>query len=68
MVENQADRAKEGASLNGAAVYMCSSIHVASGMVTWCLSGRRSKWCVYDFPAEDGLDDFKDNTRECGYK
>ena len=56
MVENQADRAIEGASLNGAAVHMCSSIHVASGMVALRLVGRRSKWSAYDLPAEDSLD------------
>ena len=63
MVENQIDRAEEGASLNGAAVHVCSSIQVASGMVTWRLSGRRSTWCAYDLPAEDSLDEISPTWR-----
>ena len=57
VVEDQADRAIEGTSLNGATVLMCSSIQVAPGMVTWRLAGRRSNWCAYDLPAEDSLDE-----------
>ena len=57
MLENQVNRVEEGASLNGAAVHVGSSIQVASDMVTWRLSGRRSKWCAYDLPGEDSLDE-----------
>ena len=56
VVEDQADRAIEGTSLNGATVLMCSSIQVTPGMVTWRLAGRRSKGSAEYLPAEDGLD------------
>ena len=63
MVEDQANRAEEGASINDAAVHVGSSIQIASGVITWRLSGRRGKWCAYDLPAEDSLDEISPTWR-----
>ena len=57
MVEYQSNRAEEGASLNDTAVRVDSNIQVASGIIVWRLSDRRSKWCAKDLPAEDSLDE-----------
>ena len=66
MVEYQANRVEEEASLNDAAVHVGSSIQVASDMVIWCLSGRRNEWCAYDLTAEDSLDEMIGNGGEEG--
>ena len=63
MVEYQSNRAEEGASLNDTAVRVDSNIQVASGIIVWRLSGRRSKWCAKDLPVEDSLDEISPTRR-----